>query len=187
MAELLVAHETATRFGHDLADLSTQRSVQQLLSKERHEVMFQKLMARSSVRSSNLMLACSTAHASDWLLAPPIAGLGLALLSVQFRTALKYRLGFSLFNEEPSPCPALSKEGKECGSEMDRFGDHAICCHNGPSLLFRHNNVRDILAHSARAAGLTAVVTEKKHQIEGSNEKPGDITVQQYHLLQRLL
>jgi hypothetical protein len=45
-------------------------------------------MARSTVRSSNLMLACSTPHASDWLLAPPIAGLGLALLSTQFRTAL---------------------------------------------------------------------------------------------------
>ena len=108
VAELLVAHETATSFGHDLADLSTQRSVQQLLSKERHEVMFQKLMARSSARSSNLMLACSTPHASDWLLAPPIAGLGLALLSTQFRTALKFRLGFALYSE-PFPCPSAPK------------------------------------------------------------------------------
>src|SRR5271154_6261014 len=32
----------------------------------------------------------------------------------------------------------------------------------------------------AKAAGLSAV-TEKKHQIEGSNEKPGDITIQKYH------
>ncbi len=44
-----------------------------------------------------------------------------------------------------------------------------------------HNNVRDILDHAARGAGLTAVVIEKKNQIEGSNAKPGDITVQQYH------
>ena len=64
---------------------------------------------------------------------------------------------------------------------MDVFGDHALCCHNGPSLLFRHNNIRDILGHSARAAGLAAVVIEKKNQIEGSRAKPGDITVQQYH------
>ena len=110
-------------------------------------------------------------HASDWLLAPPIAGLGLALLSTQFRTALKYRLGFALYSE-PFPCPALSAEGKTCGIEMDRFGDHAICCHYGPSLLFRHNNVRDIMGHSARAAGLSAVVTEKKHQIEGPTRNP---------------
>ena len=50
-----------------------------------------------------------------------------------------------------------------------------------PSLLFRHNNVRDILGHAARGAGLTAVVLEKKNQIAGSRAKPGDITVQQYH------
>ena len=30
-------------------------------------------------------------------------------------------------------------------------------------------------------AGLTAVVIEKKNQIDSSNAKPGDITVQQYH------
>jgi hypothetical protein len=64
---------------------------------------------------------------------------------------------------------------------MDVFGDHAPCCHYGPSLVFRHNNVRDILGHSARGAGLAAVVIEKKNQIAGSNAKPGDITVQQYH------
>jgi len=64
---------------------------------------------------------------------------------------------------------------------MDVFGDHAPCCHHGTSLVFRHNNVRDILGHSARAAGLAAVVIEKKNQVDGSKEKPGDITVQQYH------
>ena len=61
------------------------------------------------------------------------------------------------------------------------FGDHAPCCHSGPSLVFRHNNIRDILGHSARAAGLAAVVIEKKNQIDGSKTKPGDITIQQYH------
>ena len=119
-------------------------------------------------------------HASDWLLAPPIHGLGLGLQSDVFRTALKFRLGMPLFSE-PFPCPALSGEGKACGAEMDVFGDHAPCCHNGPSLLFRHNNVRDILGHAARGAGLSAVVIEKKNQVDGSNAKPGDITVQQYH------
>ena len=64
---------------------------------------------------------------------------------------------------------------------MDVFGDHSICCHHGPSLIFRHNNVRDILGHAARGAGLAAVVIEKKNQIAGSTKKPGDISVQQYH------
>ena len=39
--------------------------------------------------------------------------------------------------------------------------------------LFRHNNIRDILGHAARGAGLAAVVIEKKNQIDGSNAKPG--------------
>jgi len=98
---------------------------------------------------------------------------------VEFRTALKFRLGIPLL--EASLCPVPNSAGQACDTEMDVFGDHAICCHNGTSLLFRHNNVRDILGHSARAAGLSAVVMEQKNQIEGSNEKPGDITVQQYH------
>ena len=126
------------------------------------------------------MLACSMPHASDWLLAPPIHGLGLGLQSDVFRTALKFRLSLPLFSE-PFPCPALSSDGKVCASMMDGFGDHAPCCHNGTSLVFRDNNVRDILCHSARAAGLAAVVIEKKNQIDGSRVKPGDITVQQYH------
>jgi hypothetical protein len=83
--------------------------------------------------------------------------------------------------DAPFLCPAVSHEGQACGDHMDVFGDHAPCCHHGTSLVFRHNNVRDILGHSARAAGLSAVVIEKKNQIVGSRVKPGDISVQQYH------
>ena len=179
--ELLSAHETATGAAHTLASLSSEKSAQQLLSTERHKALFESLRAKSSIRSKNLMLACSMPHASDWLLAPPIHGLGLGLQSDVFRTALKFRLGMPLF-DEPFPCPATRKsDGKACGDLVDVFGDHAICCHNSTSLGFRHNNVRDILGHSARAAGLAAVVIEKKNQLEGSKAKPGDITVQQYH------
>ena len=86
---------------------------------------------------------------------------GLGLQSDVFRTALKFRLGIPLF-DAPFPCPALSSgDGKACPEQMDVFGDHAPCCHSGPSLVFRHNNIRDILGHSARAAGLAAVVIEQ--------------------------
>ena len=180
VAELLAAHEVATGALHTLSSLSSEKSVQQKLSTECHEALFERLKSKSSIRSQNLMLSCTMPHASDWLIAPPIHGLGLGLQSDVFRTALKFRLGMPLF-DEPYPCPALSREGKVCGDMMDVFGDHAPCCHHGPSLLFRHNNVRDILGHAARGAGLAAVVIEKKNQIDGSNAKPGDITVQQYH------
>src|SRR6476660_255026 len=67
------------------------------------------------------------------------------------RTALKFRFSVPLFSE-PFACAALTNSGLACGCQMDVYGDHALCCHNGTLLLFRHNSVRDILGHAARAA-----------------------------------
>lgn len=180
VSALLSAHEAVTGKAHTLSSLCDEKSVQQKLSTERHTALFEDLKGKSTVRSHNLLLACSMPHASDWLHAPPIPSLGLGLQSDCFRTAMKFRLGVPLF-DAPFPCPARGSDGKACGSQMDVFGDHAPCCHHGPSLVFRHNNVRDILGHAARGAGLTAVIIEKKNQVAGSRAKPGDITVQQYH------
>ena len=86
VTDLLSVHEALTGASHDFESLSTTPSVQQLLSSERYSAMSTQLRAKVSVRSQNLMLACAMPHASDWLLAPPIPGLGLALGSDCFRT-----------------------------------------------------------------------------------------------------
>ena len=114
VSDLLIAHESATGIAHDFPTLSAEKSVQQILSTERHEATFAHLKATLSVRSHNLLLACSMPHASDWLLAPPIPGLGLGLQSDVFRTAMKFRLALPLF-PEPFPCPSLSSKGEVCG------------------------------------------------------------------------
>ena len=145
VADLLSLHEAATGASHDFEGLSTTPSVQQLLSTESHMAMYTQLRAKVSVRSQNLMLASTMPHASDWLLAPPIPGLGLALGSDCFRTALKFHFGMPLFSE-PFTWGAPTGSGVVCECQMDIYGDHALCCHNGPSLLFRHNSIRDILA-----------------------------------------
>jgi hypothetical protein len=179
--ELLKAHEDSTGSHHEFQDLCRIPRVQRYLSDQQHRALLSGLKARSDTRTKNLLLACSMPHASDWLQAPPIPGLGLSLHNDNFRTALKFRLGLPLF-DTGLVCPATSsKSGEVCGAELDVFGDHALCCHFGTSRLFRHNNLRDILGHAAKGAGLSAVVIEKKHQITGSKKKPGDITVQQYH------
>ena len=121
LSVLLSAHEAVTGAVHDFTTLSTKQSVQQLLSTERHESAFKRLRAKLSVRSQNLMLACSMPHASDWLLAPPIPGLGLGLQSDVFLTAMKFRLGMPVF-DKPFPCPAVSgSTGAGCGDQMDFF------------------------------------------------------------------
>jgi hypothetical protein len=178
--DLLAFHEDATGKSHDFDSLSKLPSAQQLLSNEIHERVFEQVKGKVSARSQNLLVACTMPHASDWLVAPPIPALGLGLHSDVFRTALKYRLGIKLY-DKPQPCPAVCRTGTVCGVEMDVLGDHSICCKFGASFIFRHNNVRDILGHAARGAGLAAVVIEKKNQVAGSTKKPGDITVQQYH------
>jgi len=178
--QLLDEHEEMTGKSHDLDALSRAPSAQQLWSNELHKTLFEEVKKKVSIRSRNLMLACTMPHASDWLLAPPVHALGLGLQSDVFRTALKFRLSIPLY-DKPVPCPAVSSSGEVCGAELDVFGDHSVCCHYGTSIVFRHNNVRDILGHAARGAGLAAVVIEKKNQIAGSTKKPGDISVQQYH------
>ena len=174
---LLKDHDRATGKAHAFSALNS--GVQERLSDERHTTIFDRLKDRSP-RSRNLMLACSMPHASDWLEAPPVPALGLGLRSENFRVALKFRLGIPVV-DGPFPCQAKAADGKVCGETFDVLGDHAACCHHGPSLVFRHNNVRDIMGHSARGAGLAAVVLEKKNLVSGSKAKPGDITVQQFH------
>ena len=96
------------------------------------------------------------------------------------RTALKFRLRMPLFDAFSVPHTQQRGKSLQCRDGRVRRSR----CLLSPwafSLLFRHNNVRDILGHAARGAGLTAVVLEKKNQIAGSRAKPGDITVQQYH------
>ena len=94
---LLADHEVVTGKVHTLSALCDEKSVQQKLSTECHTALFDGLKARSSARAHNLFLACTMPHASDWLLAPPVPGLGLGMQSDVFRTALKFRLRMSLF------------------------------------------------------------------------------------------
>jgi hypothetical protein len=136
VTELLGIHESVTGVSHEMSSLSSDsKKVQQLLSTERHEASFKRLKIKLSVRSQNLMTACSMPHASEWLLAPPIAGLGLGLQSDVFRTALKFRLGMPLF-DEPFPCPTLSNAGAACDAQMDVFGDHALFATTVPRCCF---------------------------------------------------
>ena len=65
VAELFAAHEVATGALHTLSSLSSEKSVQQKLSTECHEALFEHLKSKSSIRSQNLMLSCTMLHASD--------------------------------------------------------------------------------------------------------------------------
>src|SRR4051812_35168723 len=90
------------------------------------------------------------------------------LQSDVFRTALKFRL-----SSEPFRVQLLLMKAR-CA--VRRWTSSGITHLAAATVLRLCNNIRDILGHAARGAGLAAVVIEKKNQI-GSNAKPGDITV----------
>src|SRR6185437_10237398 len=122
-AELL-AHEVSTGTSHDFQALCARPQVQRLLSDQEHKAILTGLKARSSVRTQNLLLACAMPHASDWLLAPPIPGLGLSLQNDNFRTALKFRLGLPLFDIGLTCSATSSRTGDVCGEDTTQ-GCHA--------------------------------------------------------------
>ena len=70
VTELLADHAHTTGKPHEFEALTRERSVQETLSSERHEAALERLKAKSSTRTRNLLLACSMPHASDWLMCP---------------------------------------------------------------------------------------------------------------------
>ena len=169
VSALLSAHEAVTGKAHTLSSLCDEKSVQQKLSTERHTALFEDLKGKSTVRSHNLLLACSMPHASDWLHAPPIPSLGLGLQSDCFRTAMKFRLGVPLFGA-PFPCPARGSDGKACGSQMD-VEITRLAVTKVP-LWCSDNNVRETFLD----APLEVLVSRRSSlsQVAGSRVKPGD-------------
>ncbi|KAK9732675.1 hypothetical protein RND81_04G014600 [Saponaria officinalis] len=89
-------------------------------------------------------------HASDWLRAVPISGLGQTMNGRSYRCVLSYRLGIPLFSV-PGPCSACSRVFKG-----DIYGDHAVSCTSVVGIKHRHNLVRDTLLDICFRSGISA-------------------------------
>lgn len=75
----------------------------------------------------------------DWLKAPPIPNLGLAISQSEFIIVVGVWLGFPSFKiHSPSMCP--------CGLVVDPNGDHLLGCDHDPLRIRRHNALRDVLS-----------------------------------------
>ena len=112
------------------------------------------------------LASLSLPHTGDWLNCPPIPALGLHLRSAEFVTAVKFRLGLSVYERE-GPCPA-------CSRPSDILGDHGMCCGTGGERIARHNFLRDAIFATAQSAGL-APIKEGRALLPGTNRKPADV------------
>ncbi|CAA0838451.1 Cytokinin riboside 5-monophosphate phosphoribohydrolase LOG3, partial [Striga hermonthica] len=88
-------------------------------------------------------------HASDWLRAVPISGLGQTMNGKTYRAVLCYRLSVPLFSIS-RPCSACSRV-----FDGDIFGDHAVSCAGVVGIKHRHNLVRDTLSDVCFRSGIS--------------------------------
>ena len=87
---------------------------------------------------------------------------------LEFRVAIKYRLGLPIYSSE-GICPAGN-----CDRNNDIMGDHAIGCAYLGERTFRHNLLRDAI-HSAAQAACLNPAREIRGLLPGSEARPADV------------
>ena len=119
----------------------------------------------------------------------PNDALGLHVVTPLFRTMVRLRLRLPIADSDMA-CPL-------CDGTSDSFGDHARVCPCGGDRVKRHNQLRNILAGRARAAGLQPEVekpnllpprpelqggTEDGSQPRGNSRRPAAVWIANWNL-----
>eukprot|EP00435_Cladocopium_sp_Y103_P062067 s521_g23.t1 len=121
---------------------------QQNLSKALDRVVVRQLAApgagKEAFRAHFQLLQQPGAGA--WLHAVPSSALGLHVVTPLFRIMARLRLRLPV-SDSNLACPL-------CDGTADRYGDHARVCPCGGDRVKRHNQLRNLLAARAKAAGL---------------------------------
>ena len=86
-----------------------------------------------------------------------------------FRTAVLYRLGVPVLNNEIL-CPL-------CMQPINVYGDHATCCAKSGDLIIRHNALRNLVNAIASDGVLNPVLEKKGILGPTSGRRPGDVTI----------
>ena len=164
---------------------------QQELSRALDRVVIAQLAApgpgREAYRAHFQLLQQEGAGA--WLHAVPNDALGLHVVTPLFRTMVRLRLRLPIADSDMA-CPL-------CDGTSDSFGDHARVCPCGGDRVKRHNQLRNILAGRARAAGLQPEVekpnllpprpelhggTEDGSLPRGNGCRPADVWIANWNL-----
>ena len=121
----------------DLQDIYRKKTIVDEKKEWEHKHRYNEL--KNSPKTSTYMrrlldLACEKSSGA-WLTALPIQSLGYALNKEDFVGSIQLRYGFK-----------ISKLPLYCGCGKRNSIDHAIMCHKGGYVIFRHNRVRDTFA-----------------------------------------
>jgi len=113
------------------------------LARDRQSVEDSKIDAAQKAQ----LLAASSPHSGDWLLALPVASCGLRLDDEAVRVAVSPRLGLNL--GAPHTC--------RCGAEVDARGLHGLVCKRASSRIARHQQLNDLVTRALVSAGVSAI------------------------------
>jgi len=90
----------------------------------------------------------------------------------------------SVFDASSTQCPETShsrctengtwEPPKRCPAQMDPFGDQPVSCHFGPSLIARHNHVRNLWKKHLEHQHWECIPEPK---LDDSRERPADVLV----------
>ena len=157
-----------------LSSITSVPCSQKGLSLKLDSFQFQQLMEKSSPADKARLYSVSAKHAASWLSVAPSIGLGFHLDPEEFHIAVKWWLGLDIsYGSQCALCPV---------SSLDSLGHHATTCKRGGDAIFRHNNLRDILAGSFHTAHLSVQVEAGAGlSTDLSQSRPADILVQDWY------
>ena len=95
----------------------------------------------------------TTGCAGSWLNVVPCRALGTRMVGAVFNTALRWWVGASTWQAEV--CGVRAANGRQCGKELDKWGDHAVICPFGPGRIARHNAVNMTWLAAEKTAGFS--------------------------------
>ena len=120
----------------EINDLSISQPSQSKIQEVLDKIALNKLIEnQTSERDKARLLSPSLPQSEAWLSAAPILALGLHLLPKEFRAAVRYRLGATIY-EKQRRCPYCKK------GSVDTLGHHAFACHGRGDRISRHDRLR---------------------------------------------
>ena len=104
-------------------------------------------------------LACRSGDEGGFFLTASPGETHTVFNDVEFRTALRFRLGVPVNGAEGCAHRGAEQHtsSKRCPKPLDKWGSHAILCKLGGGVTPIHDAICDILHGAARAAGFRAL------------------------------
>jgi hypothetical protein len=118
---------------------------------QRNQLRFCHPRAPSSRQSLHATAVCRPG-AGNWLNSLPLEELGMKFAPWEFHTVIRWWLGLPVFPLGVK-CPLVSEAGIPCGCDLDIWGDHAVKCPFGATLIARHDGLNLTWFEILRSAG----------------------------------